>query len=108
MKKHDFLNLKIGTIEQCSMVIKKKDLNYWKSLGWLTYTEIGLPEGDEEASLLYGKINKSETLVFNRPNLLKNVSVDKLIGLEIKEVSTHLGTYGMGGAGFFWTFTRQF
>ncbi len=101
MKKHDFLKLKIGDIEQYSMVIKKKDLDYWKSLGWLTYTEIGLPKGDEEAFLLYGKINKSETLIFNRPNLLKNIPVDKLVGIEIREVSTVLGNYGMGGAGFF-------
>ena len=101
MKKHDFLNLKIGSIEQYSMVVKKTDLNYWQNLGWLEYTEIGLPEGDEEAYMLYGEIKKSETLVFNRPTLLRNVSIDKLTGLEVIGVSTHLGTYGMGGAGFF-------
>lgn len=101
MKKHDYLNLKIGTVEQYSMVIKKTELDYWKSLGWLTFNEIGLPKGDEQAYLLYGTINKSETLIFNRPNLLKNIPMEKLIGCEIREVSTHLGTYGMGGAGFF-------
>ncbi len=101
MKKHDFLNLKIGAIEQYSMVVKKTELEYWKNLGWLTFTEIGLPKGDEQAFLLYGKMKKGETLIFNRPNLLKNIQIDKLIGLEIKEVSAHLGTYGMGGAGFF-------
>ena len=101
MKKHDFLNLKIGAIEQYSMVVKKTELEYWKNLGWLTFTEISLPKGDEQAFLLYGKMKKSEMLIFNRPNLLKNIQIDKLIGLEIKEVSTHLGTYGMGGAGFF-------
>jgi hypothetical protein len=101
MKDHDFLNLKMATIEQYSMVVKKKELDHWKGLGWLTFTEIGLPEGDEQAFLLYGRIKKSETLIFNRPTLLKNVSVDKLVGLEIREVVTHLGTYGMGGAGFF-------
>lgn len=101
MKKHDFLNLKIGTIEQYSMVVKKVDLDYWKQLGWLTFTEIGLPKGDEQAYLLYGEIKKDEILIFNRPALLKNTPTDKLIGLEITEFSTYLGTYGMGGAGFF-------
>ncbi len=67
MKKHDFLNLKIGSIQEYPMVIKKKDLDYWKKLGWLTYTEVRLPEGDEEAFMLYGKIKKSEILIFNRP-----------------------------------------
>lgn len=101
MKKHEFLDLKMGSIEQYSMVVKKKELNYWKNLGWLTHTEIGLPEGDEEAWLLYGNIKKNEILIFNKPILLKDISVDKLIGLEIKQISMCLGTYGMGGAGFF-------
>ena len=100
MKKHDFLNLKIGTVEQYSMVIRKADLDYWKSLGWLTFSEIGLPKGDEQAYLLYGKINRNETLIFNRPTLLRDTLIEKLVGLEIKKVSTNLGTYGMGGAGF--------
>ena len=101
MKKHDYLNLKIGNINEYAMVIKKKDLDYWKRLGWLTFTEVRLPEGDEQAYLLYGEIDTDEILIFNRPTLLKNTPHDKLIGLEIKEVSTYLGTYGMGGAGFF-------
>lgn len=49
MKKHDFLNLKIGDIEQYSLVVKKADLEHWRKSGWLPFTEIGLPEGDEEA-----------------------------------------------------------
>ncbi len=101
MAKHDFLDLKIGSIEQYSMIVKKTDLNYWKNSGWLTFTEVGLPKGDEQAWMLYGEMRKSETLIFNRPALLKNISVNKIAGLEVKEVSTNLGTYGMGGAGFF-------
>lgn len=101
MKKHEYLDLKMGSIEQYSMVIKKKDLEHWRNLGWLPYSEIGLPEGDEQAYLLYGEIEDDETLIFNRPTLLRNISVHKIIGLEVKGVSTNLGTYGMGGAGFF-------
>ncbi|KAB1153972.1 hypothetical protein F7018_15930 [Tenacibaculum aiptasiae] len=101
MKEHDYLNLKIGDIEQYSMVVKKKDLPKWKKLGWLEYTEIGLPEGDEEAYMLYGEIKKDEQLIFNRPKLFKQTEKESLIDLEIIDFSTHLGTYGMGGAGFF-------
>lgn len=101
MKKHKYLNLNIGAIEEYAMVIKKEDLNYWKESGWLTHTEVGLPKGSEGASMLYGEIKKDETLIFNRPTLLKDIPTDQILGLEVIGVSTHLGTYGMGGAGFF-------
>ena len=56
MTEHDYLNLKIGDVKQYSMVVKKNALPKWKEIGWLEYTEIGLPEGDEEAYMLYGEI----------------------------------------------------
>lgn len=101
MTEHDYLNLKIGDVEQYTMVAKKKDLPKWKKTGWLEYTEIGLPEGDEQAYMLYGKIQKDEQLIFNRPKLVKHIDKMNIIGLEIVDFSSHLGTYGMGGAGFF-------
>lgn len=101
MTNHDYLNLAIGDIEQYAMVVKKKDIIQWKRMGWLEHTEIGLPEGDEEAFMLYGEIRKGEQLIFNRPKLLREVAKKSIIGLEIIGYSSHLGTYGMGGAGFF-------
>ncbi len=101
MKKHDFLDLKIGAVEQYSMVVNKSDLEEWKKSGWLEFQEINLPEGDEEAFLLYGDIDENETLIFNRPTLLKNCKKKETIGLVVLELTTHLGNYGMGGAGFF-------
>lgn len=101
MIKHDFLNLKIGDIEQYSMVVKKKDLPKWEKLGWLAFNRIVLPEGDEEAFMLYGDIEKDELLIFNRPQYLNQIGKDEILGLEIIDFSSHLGTYGMGGAGFF-------
>ncbi|GAB1858421.1 hypothetical protein MHTCC0001_32580 [Flavobacteriaceae bacterium MHTCC 0001] len=101
MNKHDYLDLKIGDVEQYAMIVKEKDIPQWKKTGWLPYTEIGLPEGDEEASLMYGEIGKDEQLLFNRPKLLKQVDKTTIIGLEIKDFSSNLGTYGMGGPGFF-------
>lgn len=102
MKEHDYINLKIGDIEQYSMIINKNDLSYWKNLGWEEYTAIDLPKGDEDAFSLYGKLNKeTETLIFNRPVLLKDILKEKIIGKTILEINSHLGTYGMGGPGFF-------
>jgi hypothetical protein len=83
MKKHDFLDLKIGAIEQYSMIVKKTDLISWKTLGWLTFSEIGLPEGDEQAWGLYGEMEENEILIFNRPTLLRDVPFNQLIGREI-------------------------
>lgn len=101
MTEHDYLNLKMETIEQYSMIVQHKNLPEWKKKGWLAYTEIGLPEGDEEAYMLYGEIKKNEQLIFNRPTLLKQVHKKDIIGLEIINFNSHLGNYGMGGAGFF-------
>ncbi|OQP44648.1 hypothetical protein A4H97_09795 [Niastella yeongjuensis] len=101
MKKHEYLDLKMGIIDQYSMVIKRNDLGNWKNLGWLTYTEVGLPEGDEEADLVYGEMDEDETLIFNKPILLRDTPVHQVIGLKVKDVVTYLGTYGMGGPGFF-------
>jgi len=101
MTKHNYLKLKIGDIEQYSMVVKKKDLPKWKKLAWLEYTEIGLPEGDEDAYMLYGEIKNDEQLIFNRPKLIREIDKTNIIGLEILDFSSYLGTYGMGGPGFF-------
>lgn len=102
MKGHDYVNLKIGDIAQYSMVIKKDDLSYWKDLGWEEYKEIDLRKGDEDAYLLYGELNKEvETLIFNRPILLKDTLKEKITGKTILEINSRLGTYGMGGPGFF-------
>ena len=37
----------------------------------------------------------------NRPVLLKETSKSEIIGRKSLEITTHLGTYRMGGAGFF-------
>jgi hypothetical protein len=102
MEKHDYLNLKLGNIKQYSMVIKKKDLPYWKKLHWKEYKEIGLPAGDEDVSSLYGMLKKTtETLIFNRPVLLKDVQKETLVGKTILGLNLNLGTYGMGNTDFF-------
>lgn len=99
---HKFLDLKIGDIEQYTMIVKKSELDVWKKEGWKTYSEIGLPEGEEDADLLYGEFDKeTETLIFNEPVTLNMAAENKIIGRKIIGYSVNLGTYGMGGAGFF-------
>jgi hypothetical protein len=101
VKLRNFLDLKIGTIKEYSMVIKKIDLSYWKGKGWMEFTEIGLKQGAEKAYMLYGDIKENETLVFNKPVLLRDTLKENIIDRKLLGICTHLGTYGMGGPGFF-------
>ncbi|KAF2507055.1 hypothetical protein EYY60_21340 [Flavobacterium zhairuonense] len=102
MEKSDYLNLKMGNIEQYSMIIKKKDLNYWKRLNWKEYSEINQEKIDKNSELLFGLLkNRMETLIFSKPILLKEVRRNKFIGRKITEINTHLGTYGLDSTCFF-------
>jgi hypothetical protein len=101
MKNHKYLSLNIGAITQYSMIINKKDIVKYKTLGWKEFVEVGLPKGDEKADLLYGKMSEQETLMFNVPIFLKDIDESQITGRKIIGFSCNLGTYGMGGAGFF-------
>lgn len=100
-KRHEFLKLNMGCVEQCAMVVKKEKLAKWQAKGWLTYQQVNLPKGDEKAELLYGTIGKKSTLIFGKPPTLSQIDLQSLIGLRVKDFSTHQVTYGIGGAGCF-------
>ncbi|MDR2223847.1 MAG: hypothetical protein LBE34_14100 [Flavobacteriaceae bacterium] len=101
-EKHLYINLEIGEIEQYSKIVPLSEVVRQQEKGWLTYEEIGLEKGDKEAYMLYGELNKSiETLMFNCPKRLEDTYLEALLGRKITGFSIHLGTYGMGGAGFF-------
>lgn len=101
MQQHEFLNLSLPELEQYSLVIPLTDVEVWKQKGWKTYQEIELPEGDEEAYLLYGEFDKeTSTLIFNKPESISEVAPTRLIGRKITEIKDHVGTYGMGGPGY--------
>ncbi|BDD07764.1 hypothetical protein FUAX_01960 [Fulvitalea axinellae] len=99
---HNYLDLEIATVEQYSMIVDLEALEEWRQLGWKTYKEVQLPAGDEDAFRLYGEFDKrTQTLMFNKPVLLNEMSKDQLINREVIDAVMHLGNYGMGGAGFF-------
>ncbi len=99
---HPYLDLQVGLIEQYAKIIPISELAQYQQKGWLDYQTVGLADGDEDAALLYGELDKTkETLVFNRPIALNNMSVDCLENQKITGFSNHLGSYGMGGPGFF-------
>ena len=99
-ERHPYCNIKMSGIEQYSQIVRLTEVEKYRKEGWLTYQEMHLPEGDEEAYLLYGEFDPiKETLMFNKPNQLEDGT--SLVGRSITSYSTHLGTYGMGGPGFF-------
>ena len=102
MKEKHFLNLPCPEIEQYSLLIPIEEIEKWQAKGWRTYQEIGLPEGDEEAWMLYGDFDKAtQMLLFNQPDSIVEVDSDRLIGKKITGINTNNGTYGMGGPGYF-------
>lgn len=98
---HPYLNLNLGETFRYAMVVNNSEIGIWQSKGWLTYDAIGLPEDARKNYLMYGQINVNETLMFNRPILLKEIDIKELIGLTVKDYSLLLGTYGMGGPRYF-------
>lgn len=98
----DNLKLKMGLIKQYSMIVENKKIAHFENLGWLEYQKIGLSIHNRTTSLLYGEFNREkETLLFNRPILLKDVQKKEIIGRSITKVNTSLGSYGTGSPNFF-------
>lgn len=102
MSEHKFLNLPIPELEQYSLIIPIEDVPHWNKKGWKTYQEIGLPDGDEEAWMLYGELNReTDMLIFNKPKSISEVESKRLIGRKITAIKTNIGTYGMRGPGYY-------
>lgn len=102
MKEHEFLNLPIPEIEQYSLIVPISELSTYQKHGWQTYQEIGLPAGEEEAWMLYGDFDKEkQILLFNKPASISEVHSTRLIGRKITAIKKNIGTYGMGGPGYF-------
>lgn len=92
VKQQPFENLNIGLIEQYSMIIKKKDLEYWLIKGWV--------ESPKFTHFHYAP-EKDETVVLGKPKTINEVGAKMIVGHKIIKYCQCLGSYGMGGPGFF-------
>lgn len=101
MPEHPFSNLKMGLIERYAKQVPLAEVEQARVKGWLSAMDLGLPKGEEQAYLLYGDPDPCELLMFNRPILLCDTTPTQLQGQLVTSVCFHLGTYGMGGPGFF-------
>ena len=99
--RHPYLNLQQGNVESYCAIVPKKQLPQWHAQGWLPHYAVGLSRRAANcAYMVYGFMRfwRRDVLVFGRPVLLAEKSV---VGCRIDGFCTHLGTYGMGGPGFF-------
>lgn len=91
-KPSSYYELNMGLIKTYSKIIPKADLEKWKNEGWIE---------DSSFSDFHYAPGKSETVVLGKPQTLSEAGTSDLVGKEILGFMTHLGSYGMGGPGFF-------
>lgn len=84
--------LKKGLIEKYSMIIPVAEKEAWEAKGWT-----------EESTFrdFHYEAEEGEAMMTARPQTMTETDTDSLLGSRVIGFSTHLGTYGMGGPGFF-------
>src|SRR5689334_6401501 len=90
--RHPLVHLDMGLIDACTQIVPKAMLSTWTAEGWVElpgYLDFQYAAGDDE------------TVIATRPDTLATRGAAALVGVEIAGWSTILGTYGMGGPGFF-------
>lgn len=102
MEENNFSRPNLAGIAEYSMIIDQSELEYWEEKGWVE-KEFERLEGREKqfAQLFYDYPEDHQTVVENRPVILKEYDCKQLIGRRIWGYSTQLGDYGMAGPGFF-------
>ena len=102
MKSNNSSNPNHAGISEYSMIIDRSELEYWEEKGWVEKEFERLEEREKQfTQLFYDYPEDHQTVVENRPVILKECDCRQLIGRRIWGYSTHLGDYGMGGPGFF-------
>lgn len=90
--KHQFLNLNIGLVKENFVVVKKTEKSLWEERGFKKihkYPVFGY------------KPNSFEIIMLGVPLTIEEFGIETLKNSHIIDVCTCLGTYGMGGPGFF-------
>ena len=91
-KKHPYLKLNMGLVNENFTVIKKKDLKLWEERGFQKIRKFPI--------FLY-KPNPAEVIMLGKPLTISEFGTENLIHSKISDYTPYMGTYGMGGAGFF-------
>lgn len=92
MRHINLQKLDMGLVEANFVCISKKDKPLWIQRGF---------EEHREYPLFLVDLEEDETIMLGVPRNIVEFGQEHLIHSEILEISTQLGTYGMGGPGFF-------
>jgi hypothetical protein len=90
---HPLLHLGMGYITACTLIVEKSALSSWLARGWIELPYRRLP--------FQPRPRKGETIIAGRPQTLAERGSSFPIGARVVGFHSHLGTYGMGGPGFF-------
>ena len=90
--KHKFLNLDMGLVEENFVIADRKDKKLWEERGFKRIWRY--PVFNHMPSF------KNITML-GRPDTINEFGTDRLKGAVITDICRFLGTYGMGGPGFF-------
>ncbi len=92
MSEHKYLDLNIGLVKENFAVVKNDEIELWKSRGFETI---------ENYPIFHYIANKNEAIMLGKPLFIEEFGLEQIKGSKIIDISTCLGTYGMGGPGFF-------
>ncbi|CAH1194132.1 hypothetical protein PAECIP111892_01421 [Paenibacillus auburnensis] len=90
--KHPYHDLNLGLIKEYSMIVPKAELGKWTGKGWIedrTFMDFHYAPG------------KGEAMILSRPRSLKEIEIGSLLNSRVVDFTSQLGSYGMGGPGFF-------
>jgi hypothetical protein len=90
--RHPLVHLDMGLIDACTQIVPKTSLTTWTADGW-----VELPG---YFGFLYAA-EDDEMVIAKRPDTLAIRGASGLISVEIEGWHGYLGSYGMGGPGFF-------
>ncbi|WP_379163188.1 hypothetical protein [Paenibacillus sp. sgz5001063] len=82
----------MSLIKEYLMIVPEEELAEWTNKGWVEDKSFTDFEYYAEAG---------ETVLLGKPATLLDIEPDSLVGKTILDFSSHLGSYGMGGPGFF-------
>lgn len=82
----------MGLVEANFVCIEKKDKQMWLERGF---------EEQRDFPIFFGDLEEEETVMLGVPKTITAFGTALFIEAQVVEVSTRLGTYGMGGPGFF-------
>jgi hypothetical protein len=89
---HPLVHLGMGLIEACTLIVPKASVPTWTAEGWA--------ELPGYFDFLYAA-EEDEMVIARRPDTLTARGASELVGAQIAGWCNILGSYGMGGPGFF-------